>query len=275
MTAAAMAARPRPTTGNEMDTYAADVAELTEHLDLKNADPRRPLHRRRRSRPLCRPRQARPRRQGGADRRRAAVMVKTEKNPGGLPIEVFDGFRAALAANRAQFYRRCPGRPVLRLQPAGREGLAGRDRQLVAAGHDGRRQGPLRLHQGLLGDRLHRGPEGDRRAGARHARRGRPDRADRRFGPALGQAAEERHAEDLWACRTACAPPMPTSSTRSAGLLQGSTKAVGSSMACMVRVGTVSLPVRSLSSDRRLTPTGSAAKRVTPRLSAASSSEPT
>ncbi|GHK50334.1 hypothetical protein KPZU09_00700 [Klebsiella pneumoniae] len=32
------------------------------------------------------------------------LMVKTEQNPGGTPIEVFDGFRKALAANRAQFY---------------------------------------------------------------------------------------------------------------------------------------------------------------------------
>jgi non-heme chloroperoxidase len=35
-------------------------------------------------------------------------MVKSDTNPGGLPIEVFDGFRAALAANRAQFYRDVP-----------------------------------------------------------------------------------------------------------------------------------------------------------------------
>lgn len=33
------------------------------------------------------------------------LMLKTEKNPGGLPISVFDGFRAALAANRPQFYK--------------------------------------------------------------------------------------------------------------------------------------------------------------------------
>src|SRR3546814_15602046 len=39
------------------------------------------------------------------------VMVKSEKNPGGLPLEVFDGFRAALAANRAQFYRDIPEGP--------------------------------------------------------------------------------------------------------------------------------------------------------------------
>ncbi|MGC2405412.1 MAG: alpha/beta hydrolase, partial [Candidatus Cybelea sp.] len=32
------------------------------------------------------------------------LMLKTEKNPGGTPIEVFDGFRAGLAENRAQFY---------------------------------------------------------------------------------------------------------------------------------------------------------------------------
>jgi non-heme chloroperoxidase len=32
-------------------------------------------------------------------------MLKTAANPGGLPMEVFDGFRQQLAANRAQFYR--------------------------------------------------------------------------------------------------------------------------------------------------------------------------
>jgi non-heme chloroperoxidase len=32
------------------------------------------------------------------------LMVKTATNPGGLPKEVFDGFQAQLAANRAQFY---------------------------------------------------------------------------------------------------------------------------------------------------------------------------
>jgi non-heme chloroperoxidase len=36
------------------------------------------------------------------------IMVKSASNPGGTPIEVFDGFRAALAANRAQFYREVP-----------------------------------------------------------------------------------------------------------------------------------------------------------------------
>jgi non-heme chloroperoxidase len=39
------------------------------------------------------------------------LMVKTAKNPGGTPIEVFDGFRSALAANRAQFYLDVPSGP--------------------------------------------------------------------------------------------------------------------------------------------------------------------
>ena len=39
------------------------------------------------------------------------IMVKSDKNPGGLPIEVFDGFRTALAANRAQFYLDIPTGP--------------------------------------------------------------------------------------------------------------------------------------------------------------------
>ncbi|TPM24789.1 alpha/beta hydrolase [Mesorhizobium sp. B2-3-5] len=97
--------------GNEMDTYAADVAELTAALDLKNA-----IHVGHST--------------GGgevahyvarAKSGRVAkavlisavppIMVKSEKNPGGLPVEVFDGFRAALAANRAQFYYDVPAGP--------------------------------------------------------------------------------------------------------------------------------------------------------------------
>jgi len=87
-----------------MDTYVADLLELTDHLDLKNA-----IHVGHST--------------GGGEvaryTARAApgrvarsvlldaippVMVKKESNPMGTPIEVFDGFREALAHNRAQFY---------------------------------------------------------------------------------------------------------------------------------------------------------------------------
>lgn len=99
-------------TGNEMDTYAADVAALVAHLDIKNAvhighstgggEVARYVAR-----------------YGGEGRVAKAVligavppiMLKTDSNPGGLPIEVFDGFRAALVANRAQFYRDVPAGP--------------------------------------------------------------------------------------------------------------------------------------------------------------------
>jgi non-heme chloroperoxidase len=99
-------------TGNEMDTYAADVAALAGHLDLKGAvhighstgggEVARYVAQ-----------------HGGGGRVAKAVligavppiMVKSDKNPGGTPIEVFDGFRAALAANRAQLYRDVPAGP--------------------------------------------------------------------------------------------------------------------------------------------------------------------
>ena len=83
------------------------------------------------------------------------LMVKTEGNPGGTPIEVFDGFRAALAANRAAILsRRRPPGPFYGFNRAGAKVSAGDHPELVASGHDGQRQGPLRLHQGLLGDRF-------------------------------------------------------------------------------------------------------------------------
>jgi non-heme chloroperoxidase len=95
-------------TGHDMDTYADDVAAVTSALDLKNA-----VHIGHST--------------GGGEvvryltrhgTRRVAkavlisavppIMLKTESNPGGLPMEVFDGFRSAVAANRAQFYREVP-----------------------------------------------------------------------------------------------------------------------------------------------------------------------
>jgi non-heme chloroperoxidase len=94
----------QPWEGNDMDTYADDLAELFDALDLKNVtmighstgggEVARYIGRH------------------GTGRVAKAVlmgavppiMLKTEANPGGLPLEVFDGFRAASIANRAQFY---------------------------------------------------------------------------------------------------------------------------------------------------------------------------
>jgi len=90
--------------GNEMDTYVADVAALVAALGLKGA-----VHIGHST--------------GGGEAAHYAaratpgalaklilvgavppVMVRKESNPGGLPIEVFDGFRKALAEDRSQFY---------------------------------------------------------------------------------------------------------------------------------------------------------------------------
>ena len=94
----------QPWNGNEMDTYADDLAELFKVLDLNGAvlighstgggEVARFIGRH------------------GTKRLAKAVlmgavppiMVKTAANPGGLPIEVFDGFRAAYLADRSQFF---------------------------------------------------------------------------------------------------------------------------------------------------------------------------
>ena len=80
----------QPWNGNEMDTYADDLAALTEVLDLHGRDSCRPLDRRRRGRPLHRPprysRVAKAVLIGAVP----PLMLKTPANPGGLPIEVFD-----------------------------------------------------------------------------------------------------------------------------------------------------------------------------------------
>jgi len=91
--------------GNDMDTYADDLAAITEKLDLKNA-----IHV---GHSTGGGEVARYIGRHGAKRVATAVlisavpplMVKTPANPGGLPIEVFDQLRSALAANRAQFYK--------------------------------------------------------------------------------------------------------------------------------------------------------------------------
>jgi non-heme chloroperoxidase len=95
----------QPWNGNDMDTYADDLAALTEALDLKQAvhvghstgggEVARYIGRH------------------GTKRVAKAVligavtplMLKTASNPGGLPIAVFDGIRAGVLADRSQFFK--------------------------------------------------------------------------------------------------------------------------------------------------------------------------
>jgi non-heme chloroperoxidase len=95
----------QPWTGNDLDHYADDMAELVAHLDLKGAthighstgggEVTRYIGRH------------------GTSRVSKAVligaippvMVKKDSNPGGTPIEVFDGLRANVLADRPQFWK--------------------------------------------------------------------------------------------------------------------------------------------------------------------------
>ncbi|WP_278878687.1 alpha/beta fold hydrolase [Paracoccus yeei] len=99
--------------GHDMDHYAADASAVAEHLDLRNA-----IHV---GHSTGGGQVARYVVQFGQPQGRVAkavlissvppLMVKTPDNPGGTPIEVFDDFRAQLAANRAQFYLDVPSGP--------------------------------------------------------------------------------------------------------------------------------------------------------------------
>ncbi|MBE8906452.1 alpha/beta fold hydrolase [Enterobacter asburiae] len=92
--------------GHDMDHYASDASAVVESLDLRNA-----VHV---GHSTGGGQVARYVARYGQPQGRVAkavlvsavppLMVKTDNNPGGTPIEVFDGFRKALAANRAQFY---------------------------------------------------------------------------------------------------------------------------------------------------------------------------
>jgi len=92
--------------GNDMDHYAADASAVAEHLDLRNA-----VHI---GHSTGGGEVTRYVAQYGQPQGRVAkavlvcaippLMVKTDANPGGTPISVFDDFRSALAANRAEFY---------------------------------------------------------------------------------------------------------------------------------------------------------------------------
>ncbi len=119
------------------------------------------------------------------------IMVMSPNNPGGLPIEVFDGFRKSLAANRAQFYRDVASKPFYGFKSAGRVAAGWRRRKLVAARHDGQRQGPLRRHQGIFGNRSHRGPQEHRGSNAVHAG-GRQTRSFRTRAPRSCRSSSSR-----------------------------------------------------------------------------------
>ncbi|URQ76132.1 MAG: alpha/beta hydrolase [Candidatus Ochrobactrum gambitense] len=113
--------------GHDMDHYAADASVVAEHLDLRNA-----VHI---GHSTGGGQVARYVAKFGQPQGRVAkavlvssvppLMVKTANNPDGTPIEVFDGFRSALAANRAQFFIDVPSGPFYGFNRPGAKPLQG------------------------------------------------------------------------------------------------------------------------------------------------------
>ncbi len=182
--------------GNEMDTYADDLATLTELLDLKQAvhighstgggEVARYIGRH------------------GTSRVAKAVligavppiMIQTEKNPMGLPRSVFDGIRSGVLMDRSEYFARIE-RAVLRGESLGREEFAGISRFVLAAGHDGRVEAGVDCIKAFSETDFTEDLKKIRCADADHPRRRRSDCAHQRFSVADGGAGQGIDAEGI------------------------------------------------------------------------------
>ena len=164
--------------GHDMDTYAADVAAVATALDLRDVIHVGHSTGGGEATPTWRARQ-RAHREPALSGAVPPVMLKSASNQGGTPIEVFDGLRTALAANRASFYWDF----TLPFYSYNREGAAVNEqvRHNWLRQADGRRPSTVRMHQGVLGNGLHGGSAVYRCPRRHHARRGRSDCAHRGF----------------------------------------------------------------------------------------------
>ena len=184
----------QPWNGNEMDTYADDLAALVEALDLKDA-----IHV---GHSTGGGEVARYIGRHGTKRVSKAVLISAvpaahAQNAGESRRPAhgsFDQLRAAVQADRSQFFKDLSA-PFYGANRTGAKVSARLAGFFLAARHAVRNQSRLRLHQSFFRNGFHRRPQKVRRANAYSSRRRRPDRAHRRLGPAFFQDRQGRHAE--------------------------------------------------------------------------------
>jgi non-heme chloroperoxidase len=185
----------QPWNGNDMDTYADDLAKLVEALDLKNA-----IHV---GHSTGGGEVARYIGRHGTKRVAKAVligaapplMLKMPANPAGTPLEAFDQIRAGVVADRSQFWKDLSlpfygyNRPGAKISEGVRESFW---LQGMMAGFPA-----SYFCIKAFRNRSNRRSQEVRCADVDHARRRRPDRADRRLGHALVQDRQGRHVDSL------------------------------------------------------------------------------
>ncbi len=199
----------QPWNGNDMDTYADDLAELIDTLELTDAilvghstgggEVTHYLGRH------------------GTARVRKAVLVgavpplmlKTASNPGGLPIEVFDAIRAGTLADRSQFFRDLAAGPFYGFNRPDAKRSQGLIDSFWLQGVAGSLKGQYDCIRQFSEIDLHGRSEQDRHPDAGDPRRRRSDRADRCVGKAVVETAAERRPENLsgraaWPGQHAC-----------------------------------------------------------------------
>ena len=183
--------------GHDMDHYAADAAAVVEHLDLHDA-----VHV---GHSTGGGEVARYVARHGSGRVAKAVligavpplMLQTEANPGGLPIEVFDSFREGTGSNRSQFFLDVASGPFYGFNRPGAKVSQGVIwnwwRQGMMGGAKAHYDGIKAFSETDFTEDLQNDPGPD----PGDARRRRPGRPDRRLGRAVDQAAQGRDPEGL------------------------------------------------------------------------------
>jgi hypothetical protein len=148
---------------------------------------------------LCRQvwRAAGPRCQGGVGQFVPPLMLKTDANPGGTSVEVFDGFRQALAANRAQFFLDVASGPFYGFNREGAKVFKGVIRNWWRQGMMGAANAHFKGIKAFSETDQAGDLKGDLGSHARAAGRRRSDRPVCRHLCAASQAAEERVLEDV------------------------------------------------------------------------------